>query len=341
MNGTATSGFYKLSLITLVAVYFLVLVGGIVRSTGSGMGCPDWPRCFGRWVPPTDESQLPPDYKEKFAAFRDKKNQKFARYLSAFGFEATANSILTDKSILEEADFNPAKTWIEYVNRVVGVITGILIIGVFIRGFRLRKQKLSFFSMSLAALILVIIQGWFGSIVVSTNLTSWTITVHMLLAFVLVAMLVWLVVKSGVAVEYRVQASIRWTLVACILLLTIQVILGTEVRSAIDRVVAQLPRESWISGAGTAFIIHRSFSWVVLIFHAILGYQILKTIGLNPLTLGLIVLILLTILTGAGLAYFAVPAFLQPVHLLVATIAFGLQIHLLLVLKKKAVAITT
>jgi cytochrome c oxidase assembly protein subunit 15 len=37
---TATSRFHRLCLITLVAVYFLILVGGVVRSTGSGMGCP-------------------------------------------------------------------------------------------------------------------------------------------------------------------------------------------------------------------------------------------------------------------------------------------------------------
>lgn len=339
MNVPATSGFYKLCLTTLVAVYFLVLVGGIVRATGSGMGCPDWPRCFGSWMPPTHESQLPSDYKEKFASFRDKKNQKFARYLSAFGFKTAANAILVDKSILEEADFNPVKTWIEYMNRIVGVTTGILIIGV-IGGFSLRKLKPSLFWMSLASLVLVIVQGWFGSIVVSTNLTSWTITVHMLLAFALVAMLVWLVVKSGPSVDYLVRGNIKWILVGCILLLCIQVVLGTEVRSAIDRVVIQLPRESWISGAGAAFVTHRAFSWAVVIFHGVLSYQILKTIGFNSLTLGLILLILFTILTGAGLAYFAVPAFLQPVHLLVATIAFGLQVHLFLVLKEKAVAIT-
>ncbi|MCX8490090.1 MAG: COX15/CtaA family protein, partial [Cyclobacteriaceae bacterium] len=40
---TATTGFYKLCLSTLVAVFLLIAAGGIVRTTGSGMGCPDWP----------------------------------------------------------------------------------------------------------------------------------------------------------------------------------------------------------------------------------------------------------------------------------------------------------
>src|SRR5687768_15467774 len=111
--------FYKLSLSTLVAVYILILVGGIVRSTGSGMGCPDWPRCFGNWVPPTSVAELPEDYKSVYSDHRNRKNQKFARYLRAMGLEGTADKILADKSILKEADFNPVKTWIEYFNRIV------------------------------------------------------------------------------------------------------------------------------------------------------------------------------------------------------------------------------
>ena len=163
--------FYKLSLSTLVAVYLLIMVGGVVRSTGSGMGCPDWPKCFGQWTPPTSVDQLPENYKEEYAAHRQKKNEKFAKYLTALGFQETANKILTDPSVREESDFNPVKTWIEYVNRLVGVVIGFLIFAVFIYSWRYRRVKFSITLIAFLCFILVGFQGWIGSVVVSTNLT--------------------------------------------------------------------------------------------------------------------------------------------------------------------------
>lgn len=310
------------------------MVGGVVRTTGAGMGCPDWPKCFGQWVPPTSVNQLPANYKEQYASLRDKKNQKFARYLSVIGMDDTADKILNDKSILLEADFNPQKTWIEYVNRLVGVVIGFLIIALFIRSIPLLKVNPFFFWLSLSTLVSVIIQGWFGSIVVSTNLTSWTITVHMLLAVVIVAMLILLMHKSSQSQNIIVPTRVKFLLIVCMFLLLTQIILGTEVRAAIDRVAElQEGRGKWISLIWPDFVVHRSFSWIVLLVHAIFILRLKKTTGNNALSLSLVLLILLTILTGAGMGYFSVPAFLQPIHLLVATVTFGLQFLLFLRLK--------
>lgn len=322
MNHSAAKAFKKHSLVTLAAVYFLILVGSIVRTTGSGMGCPDWPKCFGNWVPPTSVEQLPPTYKEDYTAFRLKKNVKFASFLQKIGMKETADQLLNDKSVQEETDFNATKTWIEYVNRLVGVVIGLLIILLVVKSFRLRSEAPGKFWMSCLVLVVVLIQGWFGSIVVATNLTSWTITIHMLLAFVLIAQLVWLYDRDDE--KTAVESLDKGLVGVSIVLLLVQVYFGTQVRAWIDSLAYQLvPRGSWMDQMGAGFILHRSFSWVVLLVNAVLFYRLSKTNLPKSLLLALIVLILSSVLTGVGMAYGGVPAWLQPLHLLVATMVFG------------------
>lgn len=329
--------FRKLITSTLIAVYVLILVGGIVRSTGSGMGCPDWPTCFGQWVPPTSVEELPADYKEKYAEYRHQKNIRFAKYLDAFGFSETANAIVEDETIKVEADFNPVKTWIEYLNRLVGVVIGFLIFAVFVFSIRFRKTHRSLTILAFTTFVLVGFQGWIGSFVVSTNLTPWTVTVHMFLAMVIVALLIYLLDKAG-KMEADVQQpaeplpmATKILLMLCMITLLIQILFGTQVREAIDRVATEIQdRGGWITALGSVFIVHRTFSWVVLILNALLVVKLWKTGRVNRFTLSVILLILGTVLTGAGMAWFSVPPFLQPVHLLLATITFGVQFLLML-----------
>lgn len=334
--------FFKLSLSTLVAVYILILVGGIVRSTGSGMGCPDWPKCFGSYVPPTSISQLPENYKEFYSAYREKKNQKFARYLRVMGMSETAEKLLHDKSVLIETDFNPTKTWIEYFNRIVGVVIGLLIFAVFVASLKFWNSDRKLTVMAFLTFIMVGFQGWIGSFVVSSNLTPWIITVHMILALIVVSMLIYLVVE---AIETTVHVSsfttVLWLLL-CIAVLLLQIIFGTQVREAIDNVATQFPRNLWIINIEPEFVLHRSFSWIVLAIHLGLIRSLRKTSVDKTFSLALILLILASILSGIGMAYFGIPAFLQPLHLLLATVCFGMQVYLLMqLLSKRSSVIAT
>jgi cytochrome c oxidase assembly protein subunit 15 len=300
------------------------------------MGCPDWPKCFGGWAPPTRVEQLPTDYKEKFAQYRDKKNQKFARFLTSIGMGTTAKQLLSDPAVLVEQDFNAQKTWTEYINRVAGVIVGLMFITLVVLSLGLRKTDVWVYRGAMAALVVVIIQGWFGSIVVSTNLTTWTITVHMLLAFVVVALLVWLLHRTGAGLGPDIRPT-RKLLMAGMAAILIQTLLGTQVREVIDTLATTLDRKDWIANAGTEFIVHRTFSWVVFIIMVRLWLKwremtVEKTLYLVPF-----LLILCSLLTGVGMAYFGVPALLQPVHLALAVISFGWFFQAYLVANKNGV----
>ena len=330
-------------------MYFLILVGGIVRSTGSGMGCPDWPKCFGKWVPPTDVSQLPDNYKDIYASKRQGKNLRFASYLNKMGFEETASRIVNDESILEEADFNAQKTWTEYINRLIGAIIGLLILMTALYAFKFVKTDRRITFLAVAALILVIFQGWIGSIVVSTNLLPWMVTFHMLLAMLIVAVLIWLyhIAKEKVSGRYEPftgRSGLVYTLIFCMLLMVVQITLGTQVRESVDRVAVMLEhsfRDQWIGRLGMDFLVHRSFSILILVVHAFLIYQIFRKGKLLWLPKVLVAVVILAIGSGAGMAYFDIPPFLQPIHLLLATLSFGLQFLLFLQLTEKPKAVTT
>lgn len=332
--------FRRFSAVTIIAVYLLILVGGIVRSTGSGMGCPDWPKCFGSWVPPTEVSELPADYKEIYAQQRAEKNEKFVRYLTSMGFDELAQEIQNDPSILVEEDFNAVKTWTEYVNRLIGAVIGILIFATFVFSIRYRKTDKTIVVLSFLAFVLVGFQGWIGSIVVSTNLLQWMITVHMLLAIVIVCLLIYVYYRSKRDVE-KVQVAnagkVMWVIAICMVTSLVQVVLGTQVREAIDVLADSLARTEWVANLGIGFKVHRTYSLLLLALHLYLTKllymnrsqsRIIRTVALF-----LMAIVGIEVLSGVIMAYFGVPPFIQPLHLLLGTLIIGVQYYVWLVIK--------
>lgn len=322
IDDTNIARYKKWAAWTLVTLYLLILIGGIVRAAGAGMGCPDWPRCFGSWVPPTDVSQLPENYKEIYGA-----------------------------KLKGEVEFNAVKTWIEYVNRLFGVFTGGWIFLTFLASVPfLKSDRSSIFYLSLSALLLVGFQGWLGSKVVSTELHPVMVTLHMLLAIVIVFVLLF----SYAKVSYIDKVSLeklkggkgvlnRWVL-AAIMLTTVQVMLGTQVREGIDVVAASLGyerRAEWIDNVGTAYWIHRSFSILVLGVTLGLVYSIRKeTIGngvMNRLARYMVVVLVIETVVGIVLGYLAIPAVLQPVHLTLAVVILGIQFVMFLFLNAERI----
>ncbi len=330
--------FRRFGILTIVLIYLLIAVGGLVRSTGSGMGCPDWPRCFGQWIPPTAEAELPSDYREVFVKNRQEKNAKFVKLLQLIGFTEFAEKVSSDPKVAESEPFNALKTWIEYVNRVFGVLVGFFILLTFVFSFIYFSTDRSIVFLSGLGLFLVIVQGILGAFVVYTNLLPSMITAHMILALVIVGVLIEAIFRTypkEKLLNYDDKFLIISGLRSILGLSLLQVILGTQVREAVDAVSSALNyqnRETWIDQLGLAFYIHRSFSIVVLLANAYLIYLFFKKIKIVLLQnwakiLG--VLLLIEILTGVILSYLALPAFMQPIHLLLASLIFGVQYWLL------------
>ena len=332
--------FRNIGVLTIASVYFLILVGGIVRSTGSGMGCPDWPKCFGSWVPPTSIEQLPDNYLEVYRDKRIQKNEKLAGYLTKMGFDKIALQLTSNPNAYLETEFNVQKTWIEYLNRLVGVLIGIFIILTLLFSFAYYRQDKAIVYLSVFSLLLVIFQGWLGSLVVSTNLLPVMVTIHMALALLLVAVLIYAIARSQIhALQKRLFFFSRKInlLIWLVVFLTFgQTLLGTQVREMIDQIAFNfnyLQREKWISQLDFSFYLHRSFSSVVLLINIYLTYLLfrLKDGLINKLLLSLLGLLGFEIIIGVIMVDWAIPAFLQPLHLVTATLIFGVQFYILII----------
>lgn len=335
--------FQKWGVVTVFFVYLLIAVGGIVRSTGAGMGCPDWPKCFGTWIPPTHVSQLPADYRETYAEKRRQKNERIAGYLDRLGFSQLGRRIHNEALVYEENEFNATKTWIEYLNRLLGALVGVFIFATVLFSFRYWKKDRVVTWCSLLSLLLVGFQGWLGSLVVSTNLLPGMITIHMMVAIVIVCLLIYAVTRSlnrakdnGITKNKRMIGVVLLLVIA---LSVVQIVLGTQVRQAIDWVSGVSARHEWIGRLGWEFYIHRSFSTVLLLANAYLLFAIYRnTIRRSALRAWanlLLAVVVLEIAAGVLMAYFSVPAFLQPIHLLLAVVAVGVQFVMYLLLSQE------
>lgn len=310
----------------LVFIYLVVIAGSFVRITGSGMGCPDWPKCFGQWVPPTDEAQLDPNYREIHAEKRARKIEKFAKFLSGIGLSSTAEKIVNDPNLRKEEAFNARKTWTEYINRLFGFLAGNGMLFAFI-WLIWKHRKRNLILLSGANLVLMAVQAWFGSIVVASNLVPWTITVHMFLALVIIALqlrLIYLLGKSTESKKLDLSKTVKFVILVILGITFYQMFLGTQVREAIDILTKQgYNREQWIGELGLPFFIHRSFSWLVLIM---IGWLAWKNEQKNRLLTirWIAALLVLELFSGVLLAYVNMPGLVQTMHLLMATVLFGL-----------------
>ena len=297
--------FQKLAITTTFATFLLIAIGGFVRASGAGLGCPDWPRCFERWYPPTHISQLP-DH-------------------------------------IDPALFNLRLAWIEYTNRLIGVVIGFLILATSYCAYRDYRNIKPVFSASLAALILVTFQGWFGGQVVRYELDPRFVTIHLMIALAIVIFLLYSICRSFfperplLADHLPQRQRLNYWLYACIGITLIQIFIGALVRGTIDlihKVTPALARPLLVTQVGLADHLHRPLGFALMIAVWVLAWKGKHWLGSErPLQRLMLIPALITsaqFAAGLGLAYLGLPPVLQVIHILGGSLMLSALVLLLL-----------
>lgn len=250
--------FQKLAAGALVSLLFLIFVGATVRVTGAGLGCPDWPRCWGGLVPPKsvdaiDFSKLPI---EKFKAAAKKRGMD------------------PDKVTVESlrAEFNPRHAWTEYINRLSATPVSVFTLAMFVAAFWQRERRPLVFWMAFVTVLLLFANAIVGAMVVGTLLQPVMITVHLAMAMAMLVALVYCVWR-GTDQPWRIQlgaekSPLKLAVGILILATVAEGILGSQIREITDELAkahVNQPRMEWISELERSwvYLFHRSFSWVV------------------------------------------------------------------------------
>jgi cytochrome c oxidase assembly protein subunit 15 len=252
--------FQKLATAALVSVLVLMFVGPTVRVTGAGMGCPDWPMCWGRLIPPTsaegvDFSKLP--------------IEKFQRKAERMGRDPAT---ITEETLRRE--FNPRHVWTEFVNRLTSLPVGFFSLATFIAAFWQRGKRPLVFWMAFTSLALVLVNAWMGARVVYSGLSPGVLTAHLALAMGLLGTLMYCAWRGTdtpwrIRLDKPVDGRLRLAVNLLLAVILLEGILGSQVREITDEMAKfrmNVERSTWIGEleAAWVYVLHRSFSWVVL-----------------------------------------------------------------------------
>ncbi len=328
--------FRKIAKISLVLVYLVIAAGAIVRMTGSGMGCPDWPKCFGYYIPPTEASQLAwqaDHFYEKGQVIIVDESLRVAKqdFNTSETYAETHWEPYTKHAY---ALFNPWHTWIEFINRLFGALAGLATVFLAVASFGYWKRKRTIPILSVLTVFAMGFQAWLGATVVYSVLEPAKITIHMVMALVIVAMLLFLIQETKEsAQQLKFNKTIYRLLLLAAIISLVQIVLGTQVRQFIDHqidLVGTSEKHLWLQDPTIVFYVHRSFSILVVMLNVFIGYKIInEALGYQKIkwVLGLI---LLEIVSGMAMNYLDFPFSSQPIHLILASFLFGTQFYLVL-----------
>ncbi len=284
-KGVKLVAFSNLARATVALTIALMGAGAFVRVTGAGMGCPDWPMCFGLLIPPTDAAQLPPQY--------------------------------------DPALFNVVKTWTEYLNRLLGVLVGVFAFATLLAAIAQHRRHRDVLWPTVAAFVGVGYAAWLGARVVAHNLAPWSVSVHLLCALTVLGLLLLATANAldrrGVtrgAADRRVHTFARVTLAGAL----IQAVLGTQVRGTLSDYASDhvdAARTEWLDHVGVVDILHRNLGLLVMFACVALAFVARRSVNASAARFALAsaIFAVVQVVVGLGLVYAGLPRALQLFHL--------------------------
>jgi cytochrome c oxidase assembly protein subunit 15 len=320
--------------ITLASLYLIFLAGSIVRMTGSGMGCPDWPKCFGYYIPPTSEEQITwqpnSTYEEGMIIIKDE-------VLFVAEQEVKTASVFNEKNWEEYtkheyATFNKFHTWVEYINRLVTVVSGFIFLFLLAGSLKFRKENKWISIISFTAFFLMLVEAVLGKMVVDSNLKPTMITIHMVIGLLIIGLVLRLLfIIRKEKTSYKYHALFNKLLIISVVFSLIQIAMGTQVRQFIDEQVKLFGfenKEYSLMNPSFKFYFHRSFTIAIILVNFGLFYlNQLNKLGYK-LVNWILVLLFLETITGILMYYAEFPLGTQAIHLLSGALLFGVQFYL-------------
>ncbi|MDB5770959.1 MAG: heme a synthase [Burkholderiales bacterium] len=288
----------KLVWVTLFLTFDLIMFGAFTRLTDSGLGCPDWPGCFGHANP-----------------------------LQAHEFISAAQSAQPTGPV------TVMKAWIEMIHRYLAMGVGVLIIAIMVIAWRMwsksaRKDTRFAPWFPTVLFVFVCVQGAFGAWTVTLKLQPVIVTIHLMLGMVLLAMLTWMGARqSEHAPVAPTAAALRGPAIVAMVLLTLQIALGGWVSTNYAVLACEdfplchgqlVPQMDFANGftlwrdlgmtasgdylpfhALTAIHwTHRTFAFVVFAFVGWLAYKAYRIDGLRKTARWLLIILAAQLLTG-------------------------------------------
>lgn len=329
---SANKGFRRFTRITIFFTIFVVFAGSMVKVTGSGMGCPDWPKCFGYMIPPFSEEQL--DWKPNFDYHKGEMIiTGDTLFVAEQDFSTAGNFKAENWSVYSKHDYHeykPIHTIIEYVNRLVSVLLGGGVLLMIFFSFKTQRFKGLNIALAFFTLFLIGFEAWLGKLVVDGVLNPTDISFHMLVAFLIILVLSFTHTKNNTEFSFPYPSKYKYIQIAAFIYLMYQLIMGVVLRQTFDT-FSDISREKWVEEAGISFLIHRSSSLIYVVL-TVLTWRILKSTPKNTFERKnfrwVVILTIGEVVSGAIMGYLEVPKAAQPFHVIVSSILLLVQANL-------------